>query len=184
MRILVLMPCDERAVYVAAAFYRYLPDNLKEQCFSMPMFMDYLVDTSIVKNWIRAFYYSLVSAEAILRGSDGKESIIICGNVDKKYDFDIILNLQADGNDEQLYQDNFIEHLKTIVEEDPVLAGRISNLYGATDSILPLYNAELGAQLVADLIATDNSTEIDAIKKRYQELAALRDKVGPDVPIR
>lgn len=183
MRILVLMPCDERAVYVAAAFYRQLPEKLKDQCFSMPMFMDYLTSTEMVKNWVYAFFDSLVSAEALLRGLTDNENFIICGNVDKKYQFDIVLNLQEE-NSNLLYQDNFIDHIKTIVEDEPILSNRISNLYEATDSTLPLYNAELGAQLVADLIATDNSTEIDAIKKRYQELAALRDKVGPDVPIR
>lgn len=181
MRILVLMPCDERAVYLGASLYRHLPDNLKDNCFIMPMFMDYLVSTKTVGNWVYAFFDSLVSAEALLR-NDENTDLIIVGNVDKKYKFDIVLNLQVDG--ESLpYKDNFIEHIQTLVEEEPILSKRIDHLYTNAASTLALYNAELGAQLIADLMATDNSNEIIKIKEKYEELSALRAKVGPDVPI-
>ena len=50
MKILVLMPCDERMTYIAAKIYKELPDEIKDITFSMPMFMDYLISSKVVGN--------------------------------------------------------------------------------------------------------------------------------------
>lgn len=50
MKILVLMPCDERMTYIAAKIYKELPNEIKDITFSMPMFMDFLISSEVVGN--------------------------------------------------------------------------------------------------------------------------------------
>lgn len=50
MKILVLMPLDEKNTYTAAGIYKALPAKVKDITFSMPMFMDYIVGTKASSN--------------------------------------------------------------------------------------------------------------------------------------
>ena len=50
MKILVLMPCDERTTYVAAKIYKELPNEIKDITFSMRTFMDFLISSKVVGN--------------------------------------------------------------------------------------------------------------------------------------
>lgn len=56
MKILVLMPLDERMSYYAAKIYSELSNEIKEITFSMPMFMDYMITTGAAQNWIYALF--------------------------------------------------------------------------------------------------------------------------------
>ena len=47
MKILVLMPCDEKMTYYAATIYKNMPKEIKEVSFMMPMYMDFLVNNKI-----------------------------------------------------------------------------------------------------------------------------------------
>ena len=60
MKILVLMPCDEKMTYIAAKIYKELPNEIKDITFSMPMFMDYLISSKVVGNWVYAFFDAFV----------------------------------------------------------------------------------------------------------------------------
>lgn len=48
MKILILMPLDEKWVYMATGLYKALTAKAKEVTFAMPQYMEYLIDTKII----------------------------------------------------------------------------------------------------------------------------------------
>jgi len=50
MKILVLMPLDEKNTYMGVGVYKGLTAHAKDNCFSMPSFMDYTIVTKLAKN--------------------------------------------------------------------------------------------------------------------------------------
>ena len=166
MKILLLMPCDERNIYEAQAIYNNLSAELKEQTFAMPCFMQYLVTTNLVKNWITAFYYSLVAAKNICKATETKDNLIIIGNVPKDFKFDSIFNFQM-AEKSLPYEDKFITKIKEAVSEDEKLTALITNLYEAKDSQYSLHNCKATAQFLDKYIKTDFSLE--EINQKIQE---------------
>ena len=69
MKILILMPCDEQHVYTSEGIWKALPKELKENTFVMPMFMEYLVITKQVKDWIEALFFALLSAKKLYQAA-------------------------------------------------------------------------------------------------------------------
>ena len=77
MKILVLMPCDERMTHYAAKIYKELPNEVKDITFSMPLFMDYLVSSKIVGNWVYAFFDSFISMKNIYKAAAKEKGNLI-----------------------------------------------------------------------------------------------------------
>ena len=117
MKILVLMPCDERMIYSAAKIYKELPNDIKDITFSMPMFMDYLISSKVVGNWVYAFFDSFVSMKNIYKTANrNRDDLIVFGTAPKNMKFDAIFSFQDDA--EQLpYEDKFLRKIKEIVKE-------------------------------------------------------------------
>lgn len=157
MKILILMPLDEQHVYAATGIYKHLDPKYQQITFAMPMFMEYLVDTHISKNWTYATYDSIISSKSYCQAAeDTNGDLIIIGNVDKKYKFDAVFNFQE--IDEALpYKDSFIEHLLNTkaVQLDPILFNPINSLYTAADSLLALKNCEATADFINHYMKTD-----------------------------
>jgi hypothetical protein len=171
MKILVLMPCDEKSVYMAAGIYKALPQKIREKTFAMPMFMDYLVQTKLVGNWVVSFYDALVSARKIYETAE--EDLIIIGNVNKKdCSFDAVFNFQ-DAELDLVYKDDFLEKIKEMVADDEFLKGYVENMYTKEDSLMPLQNYIATADFLTAYLKTGGvEKSISKLNKEYEEKIA------------
>lgn len=178
MKILVLMPCDERMVYYAAKIYKELPNDVKDVTFSMPMFMDYLISSKIVGNWVYAFFDSFVSMKNIYKtASKSNDNLIVFGTAPKNIKFDAIFSFQDDAA--QLpYEDNFIGKVKEIVKDEPKLAAYVENLYGAKDVQFQLYNCDATAGFLAEYLKTD--PHLEDIRAKYEGKLKFKKKGDED----
>lgn len=177
MKILVLMPCDERMTYYAAKIYSELTNETKDITFSMPMFMDYLISSKIVGNWIYAFYDSFVSMKKVYEAS-GKGNLIVFGTAPKSMHFDVVFSFQDD-KEQLTYEDKFLAHIKNAVSEEPILAAYTENLYDESDVTFKLHNCKATAQFLSDYIKTDY--DLEKIQEKYKD--KLKFKKG-DVDVR
>ena len=166
MKILVLMPCDERMTYYAAKIYKELPNDVKDITFSMPMFMDYLISSKVVGNWVYSFFDAMVSMKNIYKtAAKNKDDLIVFGTAPKNIKFDAIFSFQDDA-EQMPYKDKFIGKVKEIVKDEPKLAAYVENLYGAEDSKFNLYNCKATAGFLAEYIKTD--PKLEDIKAKYE----------------
>lgn len=178
MKILVLMPCDERMVYYAAKIYKELPNDVKDITFSMPMFMDYLISSKIVGNWVYAFFDSLVSMKNIYKtASKSNDNLIVFGTAPKKMKFDAIFSFQDDA-EQMPYEDKFIDKVKEIVADEYKLRRYVEDLYGADDSKFNLYNCKATAGFLADYLKTD--PHLEDIRAKYEGKLKFKKKDGDD----
>ena len=178
MKILVLMPCDERMTYYAAKIYKELPNDVKDITFSMPMFMDYLISSKIVGNWVYAFFDSFVSMKNIYKtAAKNKDDLIVFGTAPKNMKFDAIFSFQEDA-EQMPYKDKFIGKVKEIVKDEPKLAAYVENLYGAEDSKFNLYNCKATAGFLAEYIKTD--PKLEDIRTKYEGKLKFKKKGKDD----
>ena len=179
MKILVLMPLDERMSYYAAKIYSELPNEIKEITFSMPMFMDYMITTGAAQNWIYALFDALISAERVYNAA-GDEDLIIFGNMPSDFHFDAVFNFQDDKL--QLpHEDNFLARVREIVAGESILAARLENMHGASESKFQLTNCKATAGFLSEYIKTD--PKIEDIKEKYKDKLKFKedDKNGTSV---
>lgn len=169
MKILVLMPCDEQHVHAAAGVYKALPHELKEQCFPMPMFMDYLIQNKIVGNWIFSFFDTMLSLKSIYRTADeNKDDLIVIGTAPKDFEFDAIFSFQEIDSKEK-YKDNFLNKaIRPVVAKDEKLFAMVSNLYDVDDVQFALHNCTASADFLAAYIRTDVKEKLETLKKEYE----------------
>ena len=163
MKILLLMPLDERFAHMAIKIYSALPHEVKDKTVCMPAFMDYLVTTEFCKNWTYALFDTLLTTGHLC---ETEEDIIVIGNVSKKYKFDAIFNFQ-DIEEDLPYKDVFVEKIQEIVKDEKVLEKYISDLYTAEDSKMSLHNCIATADFLAAYSQTD--PHLDKIKEEYEE---------------
>ena len=172
MKMLILMPCDEQHVYAATGIYNALPSDLKDKCFCMPMFMEYLRETNQVNNWVRSLFYTVLSAEQLYAAS-GKDDFILIGNIGQEFKFDVVFNFQE--IDESLpYKDNFMEKCQDIVKEEPFLLQYIAALHSADESKMALQNCRATADFIADYIASE--PDLAALKEQYKDRIQFKEE--------
>ena len=160
------MPCDERMIYSAAKIYKELPNDIKDITFSMPMFMDYLISSKVVGNWVYAFFDSFVSMKNIYKTTNrNRDDLIVFGTAPKNMKFDAIFSFQDDA-EQMPYEDKFLRKVKEIVKDEPRLAAYVENLYGAEDSKFNLYNCKATAGFLAEYIKTD--PKLEDIRAKYE----------------
>jgi len=166
MKILVLMPLDEKSTFMSAGIYKYLSDDVKDHCFSMPNFMDYAVQTKISQNWTYALFNSIVAAESVYKTAEKEgDDLIIIGNMPTSYHFDLIVNFQ-DLAESLPYEDKFVEKIKELAKDEEILMNKL-NLYENKDSSLAMHNVEATAKFLSDYIKTD--PHLEKIKEEYEE---------------
>ena len=170
MKILVLMPCDERQLYACYKIYQGLNEKAKDKVFFTPMFIDYLLQTKIYSKWIEAFYDTLCRVKQVYNQN---ENFILFGNIDKSCKFDAIFSFQ-DLERTLPYQDGTIEKIKQLdfIKSDPQLLAPLNALYSADDvNQIPLTNCSATAELINKFF--DSDPQLDKIKAEYQLSAAL-----------
>lgn len=174
MKILVLMPLDEKWVYMANGLYNALPIEAREKTFAMPMFMQYAITTKTTPNWLYAQFDALVAVKGVYNAAKDGDLIVI-GNCDKDMKFDAIFNFQ-DIEKDMPYEDLLLEKTKEVVKSDEQLLGYLTNLYTNKDSIMPLHNVAAAADFLAAYLNTD--PKIEQIRKQYQDKINFNDYVG------
>lgn len=178
MKLLVLMPLDEKMVYNATTLYEALPEDVKEHTFPMPMYMQYLMTTKVCKNWIEAFFDSILSARALYRAAEkGGHDLIILGNIDKDFKFDAVFNFQ-DAELTLPYEDKFAQKIQTIVESEEPLLSIVSNLHTAEESKFSLRNCQASATFLSSYLTTD--PKLDEIKAKYADVLKFKEEVKYD----
>ena len=165
MKILVLMPCDERRVYYASKIFKKLSPEMKEITFIMAMFIDFLMQTKVESNPASALFYSILSAEKLYEAAK-KDDLIIFGNINKDYEFDAVFSFQ-DAEQTLPYDDKFITLIQEKVKDEESLMKYINNLYGAEDVKLKLRDCTASANFLTDDIKTD--PKLDEIKEKYKD---------------
>lgn len=166
MKILVLMPLDEKTTYMAAGIYKGLTAHAKDNCFAMPSFMDYAVVTKIAPNWTYALFDSILSAEKVYEAAEKeKKDLIVIGNMPRKYKFDLIVNFQ-DLVESLPYEDKFVAKVKEIIGEDAKLTPML-DLYDDADSSLAMHNVLATADFLSKYIETD--PHLEEIEEEYKE---------------
>ena len=165
MKILILMPLDEKWSYLAMGLYKALPSKYKDRTFSMPMFMDYLVQTKVAENWTYALLDAVSSAKHLYEASKDDDFILI-GNIKRDFKFDKVFNFQDEFID-SAYKDNFLEKIRELVKEDSLLTNFLDNFYNNEDSTMPLHNIDASAAFISDYMQTD--PHIDEILEEYKQ---------------
>ena len=71
MKILILMPLDEKWSFIASGIYKNLDDNAKDKAFVMPMFTEWqlatkkmVIGNDLPQNWSIATFGSIIKAKA------------------------------------------------------------------------------------------------------------------------
>lgn len=170
MKILVLMPCDETAVYSAIEIYKNLDEECKNCTLNMPVYMDYLLITKQAENLIYALAYAMTSAK---KGIVKDQDLIVFGNVPKNItEFDAIFSFQ-DGEKVLPYKDLFIERTKVIFKDSEELKELLDNLYTNDDAKLNLTNSKATAAFLSDYMKT--KVDFNELRKKYGFLN-LKDK--------
>lgn len=174
MKILVLMPCDERAVYAAAGIYRNMSKDVREKSFFMPLYMDYLKQMNLSTNWVESFFDALVSAKRLINSADENDDLIIFGNVGRDLcEFDAIFNFQ-DIEKSLPYEDKFLEKIKEIVGESDLLSAYVSNLHLASESKMSLQDCAATADFLGAYIKTDVEKKVKKIKEEYEKKIGVK----------
>ena len=165
MKILVLMPLSEEYTYFAHAIYNAMPATVREKTFMMPAFIDYQLETKLAENSLYATAGALLAAQKCYdQAVEEKQDLIILGNIDKKYKFDVIFNFQDDKED-MAYKDPRAEKFVEIVK-DSEIEYLAHDLYKNEDSTMPLHNPIATADFLTAYLETD--PKLDLIKEEYE----------------
>jgi len=178
MKILLLMPLDEKFSYMAMGIYNNLPHEIKDKTFCMPTFMDYLVNVKVCPNYEYAIFDTILSAKKVYDAAKGDDLIII-GNMPKEYKFDAIFNFQ-DLVEDLPYKDFFLEKVIEKVAGEEILMKMVNNMYAKEDSKLALHNCTATADFLTAYLDTDphlNKIEKD-YKRRLEDLEKGRNRNG------
>ena len=174
MKILVLMPLDEKWSYIATALYENLTEEAKQKTFAMPMFTEWqmatkklVVGKDLPLHWNTATFGTIIKAREMYKLQDAaKQDFMLIGNIRPDYKFDAIFNFQ-DIEEDLPFKDDFAAKVKDLVQSEEVLAKLINNLYDNKDSIMPLHNCLATADFLSAYIKTDPG--LDKLKAEYQK---------------
>ncbi len=155
MKMLVLMPCDERKVFEANEIFKNMDEYTKNRTFIFPYFMQYLISSHTVENWVLAYYYTLVAAKNLYKtAQETNDDLIIIGNMPADFQFDEIFNFQ-DAEREEPYEDVFLEKIKEMVSEDEMLSGMINKMHTAEESQMALKNCRATGEFLSNYLKAE-----------------------------
>lgn len=172
MKILVLMPLDEKWSYIATELYKNLSQNAKDNTFAMPMFTEWQLATGkmvlgndLPKHWNIATFGTIIKAREMYKLQESaKKDFLLIGNIKPDYEFDKIFNFQDTEVDLE-YKDLYVEKLKEAFKDVPEL---IKNLefYDAAASTMTLHNIPAAAKFLSAYLETD--PHLEDIKEQYK----------------
>ena len=177
MKILVLMPLNERYVYLSSAIYKGLDDEIKKITLAIPMFADYLRTVKYGGDWLYPTVFALYSADKMCSQVKKDQNLIIIGNVSKDYElspFDLIFNFQ----DDELklpYEDKFLTKAREICKDEEPIMKLMTNMHKANESLYPLTNCGATAILLTELIKSNQPLE--ELKSKYEKLLNKVDNI-------
>lgn len=165
---LVLMPLDERSVYMGTKVYTCLTDEVQQHTFCLPMFMQYAVTTGLAKSWEEACFYALLAAKNVYNIAKEKgDSLLVLGNLPRNLTVDVVFNMQSIDQDED-YNDPFLALLRKKSQSESTLADLVQN-YAAQDSIFTLHNCQATADFLSQYLKTDPTHTIQQLQAEYKE---------------
>ena len=169
MKILLLMPLDEKYVWIATAIFSRLNEKVKQVTFPMPMYMEYLFQTKKAENWTYAMFDTIVSANYLYKTAKEKnEDFILIGNCKAENEFDAVFNFQ-DIEEELPYKDNFLEHIQTLVNDEPLLKDTLAGFHQQSESQMSLINCTATAHFLERYIDTDMEIKDEKIKEMIKD---------------
>lgn len=180
MKILLLMPIDEKWSFMAAAIFNQLSDKAKDACFSLAMFSEWqivtkklIIGADLPINWNTATFGSLMKAKEWYkqREKDNKDCIII-GNVDASLSFDAVFNFQDEFEDLK-YKDLYIEKLQDAFKDTRVITNALT-LHKQEESKMTLHNIAATATFISAYCETD--PHLEEIKKKYSATLKFKEK--------
>lgn len=159
MRILILMPLDERCVFSSWGLYKELEN--KDKVLNLVGFTDYMYQTRGKKDLWE------VAVASTINSIDSSSYDIVIGNASIEDKFDIIFNM-TDGVNQEPYEDLCIKKGEELLNCD-------FNLHKAEESKLCLIDFKASAELINSLYrdGKDSEEKIQEIKKRYEDRLAL-----------
>lgn len=173
MKILILMPLDEKWSFIASGLFKALDQNAQDATFCLPMFNEWQMATGkmvispkgdLPRNWNIATFGSLIKArEMYKQQATLQKDFILIGNIAPEYEFDAIFNFQNPDKDEP-YQDPCLERLDKT--DDPVLLKALRR-YDASASTFTLHDFAAAGQYISAYLKTD--PHLNDIKQKYEE---------------
>ena len=184
MKILVLMPLDEKWSYIATELYKNLSQYAKENTFAMPMFTEWQLATGkmvlgndLPKYWNIATFGSIIKAREMYRLQEvAKRDFILIGNIKPEYKFDVIFNFQ-DTEEDESYKDLYVEKLKQVFKDEPSLLQSLE-FYDAAASTMTLHNIPAAAKFLSAYLETD--PRIEDIKEQYKHDLKFKEEINND----
>ena len=172
MKILVLMPLDEKWSYIASALYENLTEEAKQKTFAMPMFTEWqmatkklVVGKDLPLHWNTATFGTIIKAREMYQLQDAaKQDFMLIGNIRPDYKFDAIFNFQDVEKDEE-YKDLYIEKLREVFKNEQTLMNNLE-FYDAAASTMTLHNITAAAKFLSAYLETD--PHIEEIKEKYK----------------
>ena len=172
MKILVLMPMNKNNLKYSVDIWKKLDADIQQRSFSIPMYIQFLVETGQAKDQVEAYFYAMASAEKLYKETKSGELLIIFGNTKKPYEFDAIFNFQD--NQYKMYKDFFIEALDETIKPDgeddesyKILSQYITNLHETNESTLILMDIDATAEFLNRYAKTDVEKELKQLKTNY-----------------
>ena len=182
MKILVLMPLDEKWSYIATELWKNLGKEAKQDSFSMPMFTEWQMQTKkfvlgndLLPHWNVATLGTILKTKEVYQvQAAAHKNFLLIGNISPDFQFDAIFNFQ-DPSTDALYEDHYLDCLREKFKDTPVIAEQLK-LYDASASTMPLHDIKAAAAFLTSYLQTD--PHLDEIKTKYQE--TLHFKETPD----
>lgn len=179
MKILVLMPLDEKWSYIATAIYKNLSAKAKENTFVMNMFSEWQMNTKhmvagadLPIHWNVATFGSIIKARELYKLQEqSKKDFILIGNIDPSYKFDLIVNFQ-DLDKDLPYEDLYVQKLREVFKENDYLT-QLLVMYSTNSSTMMLHNTTAAAKFLSAYLETDPCT--DEIKEKYKDALKFKE---------
>lgn len=172
MKILVLTPNNANAVKYCTQIWEKLNPEVQNNSFCIPMYIQYLVETKQAKDEVEAFFYAMRAAEMVYKSSNSSNPLIIFGNMNAGYQFDVVFNFQE--NQYLRYKDYFIEALNEVIKPDgeddsayKTLSVYTTNLHEANESSLTLINIDATSDFLNSYAKTDVEKTLKDLKTNY-----------------
>lgn len=162
MKILVLTPFNKSGAMLCTQIWEQLNPDIQHIGFSVPMYMQYLIETKQAEGLPEAYFYSMKAAELVYHQS--QKDLIIFGNMSTDFEFDVIFNLRE--NDREF----FVEALREVVgDESELLAHFLTNQHSEKESVLKLKGVDETANFLNRYLHTKVQDELDKLIFEYHK---------------
>lgn len=162
MKILVLTPFNKSGAMLCTKIWEQLSPDIQKIGFSIPMYMQYLIETKQAEGLPEAYFYSMKAAELVYNQSS--KDLIMFGNMNADFEFDVVFNLREDD------REFFVEALGEIVgDESELLSHFLTNQHTGKESVLKLKGIDETAKFLNTYLHTKVQDELDKLIFEYHK---------------